>query len=164
MNHEAISQLCFSEAFEVTPAQTAAALFTRLPFGARHADRMAEVLASTALLAQLESICIDALQPHVRGDGRCVLGRRLSLDHRGTATVGERVIVSGFVTRMGDRSVQFSVSAEAAAGGGPLRTLAQGALEFVVADGAPPTRPGTPPTRKAPAVPANHERLPLTTA
>lgn len=165
MNHETISQLCFSEAFEVTPAHTAAALFTRLPFGSRHAGRMSEVLASAALLAQLESICIDALQPHVGGEGMRVLGRHMALDHRGAAAIGECVVVSGFVVRLGERSVEFHVSAQAR-GAGPARELAQGTLAFVIGD----RDQGLPLAAAAPGGPARrgrvtpHDRVPARAA
>lgn len=139
MNHEAISQLCFSEAFVVTPAQTVAALFGGLPFRQRRANRTNGVLAGAALLAHLESICIAALMPYRGSAGRSVLGRRMALDHRGAAPIGETVAVSGFVIELGERSVRFHVRAERA-GSPDLGLLAEGTLDFVIVDTPPGAR------------------------
>lgn len=132
MDHETISQLCFSEAFTVAHEQTAAALFERLPLGRRPAEAMADRLAATALLAHLERLCIDALLPHAGGADHVVLSRRLWLDHGSSARRGERVQVCGFVSGLGERSVQFHVRAHGACEGNA--PLAEGTLEFVVAE------------------------------
>lgn len=129
MKHEPISQLCFVEQFGVQGTHTARALFEGLPFAGGYARRLPEVLASAALLAQLESICIAALEPHIDWPQERVLGRAMRMEHCGAARVDEVVQVSGFVSSLGDRSVQFHVEARVG-----TRTVARGTLSFAVVE------------------------------
>ncbi len=131
MNHEAVSQICFAQSFEVLAHQTARAVFANLPFGAGYAVLLADVLSTAQLLAHLESICMDAMHHHIDWPSERVLGTSMKLDHCGAATVGERIEVSGFVTGLGDRSVQFHVRACSGA-----REVAQGSLSFTLVTAA----------------------------
>lgn len=127
MNHEAISQIGLSETFTVQPHQTAPAVFAGLRHGASCAGRLAQVLCSAELFAQLESICIAALHPLVDWPGERVLGASVSLQHLRPAHVGDVVTVRGFVQQLGDRDVVFRVEAHVGA-----RCLADATLRFVV--------------------------------
>lgn len=131
MNQEAISQICFSQRFTVQPHQTAAALFAAMPFGARHASRMAPVLGSAELLAQLESLCIDALHPLVQWPQERVLGTALKLEHRAAVQVGQTVQADGFVIGLGDHSATFCVRARV-----DDQQVAEATLTFVVVNAA----------------------------
>ena len=139
MNHESISQICFAQDFEVQEAQTAPAVFSGLPFGRPYAGQLAEVLSSAALLAELESICIGELRPHVDWERHCVLGKGMHLEHCGAAQVGQRVEATGFVCSLGERSVHFHVEARVGA-----RTVARALLSFAVVDQVWPQRQAVP--------------------
>jgi predicted thioesterase len=147
VNHEAISQICFSQRFQVQPPQTAAAVFSKLPFGSRYAGSLAEVLCSAELLAQMESICMESMARHVDWPREVVLGTSMRLDHCGPAPVGATVEVTGFVTTLGDRRVEFLVEARVAS-----RTVAHGTLGFAVVEQAWRERAEQQPAAYAPAL------------
>lgn len=111
MNHEAISQVFFSSAFTVAPAHAAAALFATLPQGARHASRMAPMLGSSALLAQLQAVCLDALHTEIDWTRETVMSASVRLEYTGCAQAGETVNATGFVAEIGDCSLAFQVDA-----------------------------------------------------
>lgn len=127
MNQELISQLCFVTRFVVDARHTASSVFAQLPSGTRYAHHLADVLCSGHLLAQLESLCIDAMRELIDWDREVVLGVAMQLDHGSTAAPGETVEVHGFVAGLGDRSVRFVVEASI----GPRR-VAAGTMDFAV--------------------------------
>lgn len=131
MNHEAISQLCFSERFTAQTHQTAATVFAQLPNAACHASRLANVLSTAQLLAQLESICMQALHPHLQWPRERVLGSAVKLGHKAPAVVGETAEMSGFVLGLGERSVDFHIVARVAD-----RLIGEGLLTFAVVQDA----------------------------
>lgn len=145
MNHEAISQIGISETFTVQPEQTARAVYAKLPFGAAYAARLADVLCTVELLAQLESICAAALHPCVTWPGERVLGASFTLRHQGPARVGDVVAVRGFVQTLGDREVVFSVEGHVAD-----RCVVDATLRFVVVPVREATRPAIHPAVASP--------------
>ncbi|MEO8546211.1 MAG: hypothetical protein ABI434_21675, partial [Burkholderiaceae bacterium] len=129
MNHEAISQVFFSSAFTVAPAHTVAALFASPPQGARHVHRMAPMLHSAALLAQLQAACVDALHPEIDWTRETVVGASVGLEFTGYVRAGETVNATGFVVGIGDSSLAFQV--DACVGG---TAVATGTLGFGIAE------------------------------
>lgn len=129
MNPEAISQVFFSSAFTVAPVHTAAALFATLPRGARHAPRMAPMLGSAALLAQLQAVCLDALHTEIDWTGETVVGESVRLEYTGYIQAGETVDATGFVVGVGDCSLTFQV--DACVGG---EAVATGTLRFAIVE------------------------------
>ena len=132
MNLEAITQVFFSSSFTVAPAHSAAALFATLPHGARHAERMAPMLRSAALLAQLQSVCVDALHAEIDWTREIVLGASVRLEHTGTAEAGDSVTATGFVIGIDDHSVKFQVDAHVGE-----QAVASGTLCFAIIERAP---------------------------
>lgn len=112
MNHELISQICFSETYVVPSHQTARSLFTRLPHGQAYAETLIECIATGYLIAVLESICIKAMQEHVDPAVEVVVGRSMRVEHCGPIPPGATMCVSGWVEQIGNRSVTFRVSAQ----------------------------------------------------
>ena len=168
MNLEIVSQVSFITGFSVAPAHTASAYFAHLPHGASYAARLADVLCSGHLLAQLESVCMEAMHDAIDWDHEMVLGASMSLQHRGPAVVGEWVNVRGMVIGIAQRRVLFHVEARVGE-----RAVAEGEVRFAVVervrhqawsstlrkrpDGAtsppaaigPRPHPGRPPVRRA---------------
>lgn len=58
MNQQAVSEIYFEETYCVPAEQTARSLFARLPHGRDYAQTLIECLATSYLVAVVESICI----------------------------------------------------------------------------------------------------------
>jgi fluoroacetyl-CoA thioesterase len=111
MNHQQVSEICFEETYTVPSNQTARSLFARLPHGRLYADVMIECLATGYLVAVVESICIRELQRQVDPANEVIVGRLISIEHRGPILPGSRIRLLGWVERLGKRSVTFCVQA-----------------------------------------------------
>jgi predicted thioesterase len=111
MNHQQVSEICFEEIYTVPACQTARSLFTRLPHGRHYADAMLECLATGYLIAVVESICIRELQGQVDPLSEVIVGRNIRVEHRGPVLPGASIRLSGWVERLGKRSVTFCVRA-----------------------------------------------------
>lgn len=133
MQHEAISQLFFSQAFIVRPEHAAASMFRDLPCVLDRVRRRRPTtrLAPATLLALFEAACRDALRPHLTWPQERLLGGRVCWAHTGVARVGQRVTIVGFVIAMGDDSVEFAVQARTT-GAGSACCVAEGQLAFHV--------------------------------
>ena len=132
MNHEAISQVFFSTSFTVAPAYCAAALFSTTVHGACHADRMAPMMGSAVVLAQLQSVCVDAVHAEIDWTREIVLGASVRMEHLGSADAGDIVMASGFVIGLEDHAVRFHVDARVGE-----RAVAAGILCFAIVERAP---------------------------
>lgn len=111
MNHQQVSEICFDEIYTVPSYQTARSLFTRLPHGRHYADAMLECLATGYLIAVVESICIRELQRQVDPLSEVIVGRNIQVEHCGPVLPGASIRLSGWVGRLGTRSVTFCVRA-----------------------------------------------------
>jgi predicted thioesterase len=131
MNLEIVSQVSFTTSFSVAPAHTASAYFAGLPHGARYASRLADVLCSGHLLAQLESVCMEAMHDAIDWERELVLGASMALQHRGPAVVGERVEARGMVIGIDPRRVLFHVDAHV-----DERLVAEGEVRFAIVERA----------------------------
>jgi len=109
MNHQNVSEIFFEETYCVPPEQTARALFARLPHGSDYAQRLIECLATSYLLAVIESICIREMQMHVDTATEVVVGRTIQIDHRAPIPPGSLLKLRGWVERIGKRSATFCV-------------------------------------------------------
>lgn len=129
MNHESISQISFDEVYVVPSHQTARSLFTQLPHGRGYAETLIECIATGYLVAVVESICIKEMQRHVDHEREVVVGRSIHLEHRGPIPPGAEIRLSGWVERLGPRSVTFNVRAHDS-----LELVCEGRVTFVAAD------------------------------
>ena len=129
MNLESVSQVAFIEYFQVAPAHTARVYFASLPHGASYAARLAHVLCSGHLLAQLESVCMEAMHEAIDWENELVLGASMSLQHCGPATVGDYVEMRGMVIGIDPRRVRFHVEASVAG-----RAVASGEVHFAIVE------------------------------
>jgi fluoroacetyl-CoA thioesterase len=111
MNHQQVGQIFFEETYTVPFDQTARSLFTRLPHGRLYADAMIECLATGYLVAVVESICIREMQHQVDPAVEVIVGRVINVEHLGPILPGARVRLTGWVERLGERSVTFCVQA-----------------------------------------------------
>lgn len=111
MNHQQVGQIFFEETYTVPFDQTARSLFTRLPHGRLYADAMIECLATGYLVAVVESICVREMQRQVDPSLEVIVGRVINVEHVGPILPGARVRLTGWVERLGKRSVTFCVQA-----------------------------------------------------
>ena len=109
MRQQNISQIFFDEHHVVSTDQTAAQLFARLPAAVDYASAMIECLATSYLIAVMESVCIREMRRHLDSDNDVIVGRHVSIDHRRPIPPGTRLHLCGWVERMGDRSATFRV-------------------------------------------------------
>ncbi len=100
--------LTVDAAYTVPAAQTARALFTGLPHGASYAHRLIDALATGALVAVAESVCAQALQPHLRDD-ETVVGVRVEVEHLAPAAVGSTLRLQGAAHAVEGRRVVFAI-------------------------------------------------------
>ena len=112
MNAEIVSQLFFDERY-VVPVETGAApAFPAAPHGAAVAPDLGDAMATGRLVAVLESMCIEALHPHVDRAGEVVVGAGVECRHRGPVPAGACMRLTGWVERIGERSVTFRVQGQ----------------------------------------------------
>lgn len=111
MNHQQVGKIFFEETYTVPFDQTARSLFARLPHGRPYADAMIECLATGYLVAVVESICIREMQLQVDTAVEVLVGRVINVEHLGPILPGARVRLTGWVERLGKRSVTFCVQA-----------------------------------------------------
>lgn len=111
MDHQRVSEICFSEIYVVPSDQTARALFTRLLHGRGYADTLIECLATGYLIAVVESICILEMQRHIDGLAEVPVGHNIQLVHRGPIPPGATLCLTGWVEQVGERSATFCVRA-----------------------------------------------------
>jgi predicted thioesterase len=105
MNHQHVSEICFEEIYVVPTDQTARSLFTRLPHGKAYAETLIECFATGYLIAVVESICIREMQRHIDPTAEVVVGRDIRIEHCGPIPSGAKVRLSGWVERLGNRSM-----------------------------------------------------------
>jgi fluoroacetyl-CoA thioesterase len=111
MNHQQVGHIFFEETYTVPFDQTARSLFNRLPHGRLYADAMIECLATGYLVAVVESICIREMQRQVEPIVEVIVGRAINVEHLGPIVPGAKVRLTGWVERLGKRSVTFCVQA-----------------------------------------------------
>jgi len=112
MNREAVSQLFFDEGYVVPAGLCAQRLFREMPQGAALAHRLIDVMATSWLIATLESACVRELQPYVDPVTQAVVLAEVTCRHRGPAPAGLRLRLVGWVERMGESDVSFFVHAQ----------------------------------------------------
>ena len=111
MNHQCISEIFFEENHCVPPHQTARSLFLRLPHGLGYAQALVDCLATSYLIAVVESICMREMQRHIDLE-EVVVGRGVHIDHVGPVPPMSCVRLSGWVVQLGGRSATFFVQAK----------------------------------------------------
>jgi fluoroacetyl-CoA thioesterase len=111
MNHEAISQIFFAERYTVTADETANSLFQRLRHGSTYAGELVDAMATSHLLALLESICLREIHRHIDRDVEVVVGNAIDLHHCAPIPGGAEVMIRGWVEGIGERDASFYVQA-----------------------------------------------------
>jgi predicted thioesterase len=111
MNHEAISQIFFAERYTVTADETANSLFRLLPHGSEYADGLVDAMATSHMLALLESMCLREIHRYIDRDAEVVVGNAIDLHHCAPIPRGAEVIIRGWVEGLGEREATFYVQA-----------------------------------------------------
>jgi len=111
MNPQCVSEIFFEETYRVPAHQTARSLFQRLPHGIDYAQSLVECLATSYLIAVVESICIREMQRHVDPVEEVVVGRTVRIEHLGLIPPASCLRLSGWVERLSQRSATFCVRA-----------------------------------------------------
>jgi predicted thioesterase len=111
MNAEAVSQIIFATHFEVEPTHTARKVCAPPGADERSRAHLAEVLSTAQLLARAEIEAIQALREQGEIGDAVVLGKALSVQHHAPVAVGAVVDLTGFVGRIGERSLHFEIDA-----------------------------------------------------
>jgi predicted thioesterase len=127
MNVDSINHIVLCERLRVSAAQAAPRLFESYGRRGRFTDGLAGVLGSVHLIANLEALCLRALQPHLDADEEIVLGVNRGMTHRFPVTIGNDIVVTGFVERADQAEISFAI--QACAHG---RLAACGKLQFGV--------------------------------
>ena len=90
------------------------------------------MMGSAVLLAQLQSVCVDALHAEIDWTREIVLGASVRMEHLGAADAGDIVNASGFAIGLEDHAVRFHVEARIGE-----RAVAAGILCFAIVERAP---------------------------
>lgn len=109
MNPQRVSEIVFDETYRVPAHQTARSLFLRLPHGLEYAQTLIECLATSYLIAVVESICIREMQRHVDPFEEVMVGRTVRIDHLGPIPPMTCLRLCGWVERLSERSATFCV-------------------------------------------------------
>ena len=109
MDPQRVSEIFFEETYEVPPHQTARSLFQRLPHGLSCARTLIECLATSYLIAVVESICIREMQRHVEPTEEVVVGRTVRVEHLGPVPPKTCLRLCGWVEGLCERSATFCV-------------------------------------------------------
>ncbi len=127
MDLTTISQIVLFEKLSVSAAPTAPRLFETLARRGRFAPQPGNALASAHLIANLEALCLHALQAHINDEEEIVLGANMVMKHHLPVHAGDQVQVTGFVVRADALEISFAI--QACLGG---RLAASGQLVFGV--------------------------------
>ena len=111
MNTERASQVFFEARYAVPPEQTARHVFHAMPSAHRWAGTLVDAMATTSVLAVLESACLRELAPCVDTSRDALVGVAMECRHRGAIPVGAALRITGWVERLGEREVTFRVQA-----------------------------------------------------
>lgn len=111
MNEQSISEIAFEEVCTVGADQTAKQLFATLAHGSAYADQLLEGLATSFLIALVESICIREVLCHIDPTTEVVVGSAVNIQHRAPVPPGKQLWVRGWTTQVGERKTTFAIQA-----------------------------------------------------
>ena len=111
MNQSKVSQIVFSATYTVPPEQTTHQMFRVLPHASGSSDRMPDAMATGYLVAVLESMCAQEMQPHIDPVEQTVFGFSAQCQFRAPIPPGALVHVDGQVICLSEDEVTFWVRA-----------------------------------------------------
>jgi len=111
MNAERVSQLFFDERYTVPPEQTARHVFRAMETARGCGATLVDAMATTSVLAVLESACLRELHPCVDAARDTLVGIAMQCRHRGAIPAGATLRITGWVERLCEREVTFRVQA-----------------------------------------------------
>jgi predicted thioesterase len=98
----------FHSAYVVPEEHTARALFATLPHGAAFAHRMVDAMASGLLVAVVESVCAQQMQP-LLDDDETLVGAKIEIVHERPAVPGSLLTLQGRARTSGSSETTFEV-------------------------------------------------------
>ena len=111
MNEQNISAIAFEEACTVDSQQTARQLFSKLTHGSAYAHHLLDGLATSYLVALVESVCIREMLRHTNPAMEIIVGSAINIQHRAPVPPGKQIWVRGWTFRLGERKTTFAVEA-----------------------------------------------------
>lgn len=111
MNEQGLSAITFEEVCTIAPNQTARSLFTRLEHGCAYAEHLLEGLATSYLIALVESVCIREMLEHLDPITEVIVGRAVNIQHCAPVPPGKQIWLRGWTSRIGERRATFQIQA-----------------------------------------------------
>jgi fluoroacetyl-CoA thioesterase len=109
MNHPGVNQIFFEESHVVLSDHEARSPASQLSDRAARAESTIHCVATSDLVAMVESVCVREMQAHIDGTIQIAASRTIRIDHRGPVPVGSLLRLRGWVELLGGRSVTFRV-------------------------------------------------------